>query len=68
MMTRSKLQIMLEFAAVVQVPESDVAHGKATRVGRSFGHSAERPAFTGPGCGCATAGRLRCRAIIMPLF
>jgi hypothetical protein len=30
MMTRSMLQIMLEFAAVVQVPESDVAHGKAT--------------------------------------
>ena len=30
MMTRSMLQIMLEFAAVVQVPESDVAQGKAT--------------------------------------
>jgi hypothetical protein len=30
MMTRSMLQIMLEFAAIVQVPESDVAHGKAT--------------------------------------
>jgi hypothetical protein len=29
MMTRSMLQIMLEFAAVVQVPESDVAQGKA---------------------------------------
>jgi hypothetical protein len=30
MMTRSMLQIMLEFAAVVQVPESDVVEGKAT--------------------------------------
>jgi hypothetical protein len=30
MMTRSMLQIMLEFAATVQVPESDVAQGKAT--------------------------------------
>ena len=30
MMTRSMLQIMLEFAAVVQVPEADVAQGKAT--------------------------------------
>ena len=29
MMTRSMLQIMLEFAATVQVPESDVAQGKA---------------------------------------
>jgi len=29
MMTRSMLQIMLEFAAVVQVPESDVVQGKA---------------------------------------
>jgi hypothetical protein len=28
-MTRSMLQIMLEFAAVVQVPEADVAQGKA---------------------------------------
>ena len=28
-MTRSMLQIMLEFAATVQVPESDVAQGKA---------------------------------------
>src|SRR6516165_913220 len=30
MMTRSMLQIMLEFAAVLQVPEPDVAEGKAT--------------------------------------
>jgi len=30
MMTRSMLQIMLEFAAVIQVPASDVAQGKAT--------------------------------------
>src|SRR4030095_12250059 len=30
LMTRSMLQIMLEFAAVVQVPEADVVHGKAT--------------------------------------
>src|SRR6516164_9211756 len=30
MMTRSMLQIMLEFAATVQVPESDVAQGRAT--------------------------------------
>jgi len=29
MMTRSMLQIMLEFAAIVQVPNSDVAQGKA---------------------------------------
>jgi hypothetical protein len=29
MKTRSMLEIMLEFAAVVQVPESDVAQGKA---------------------------------------
>ena len=29
MMTRSMLQIMLEFAAVIQVPEADVAQGKA---------------------------------------
>ena len=29
MMTRSMLQIMLEFAAIVQVPEADVAQGKA---------------------------------------
>jgi hypothetical protein len=29
MMTRSMLQIMLEFAAIVQVPESDVVQGKA---------------------------------------
>jgi hypothetical protein len=29
MMTRSMLEIMLEFAAVVGVPESDVAQGKA---------------------------------------
>ena len=31
MMTRSMLQIMLEFAAIVQVPEADVVEGKATR-------------------------------------
>jgi hypothetical protein len=30
MMTRSMLQIMLEFAAVIQVPASDVEQGKAT--------------------------------------
>ena len=30
MMTRSMLQIMLEFVAVVQVPEADVVDGKAT--------------------------------------
>jgi hypothetical protein len=30
MMTRSMLQIMLEFAAIVQVPETDVVQGKAT--------------------------------------
>ena len=30
MMTRSMLQIMLEFAAVVQVPETDVVQGRAT--------------------------------------
>ncbi|HWX35263.1 MAG TPA: hypothetical protein VNZ53_48565 [Steroidobacteraceae bacterium] len=30
MMTRSMLQIMLEFAAIVRVPESDVVRGKAT--------------------------------------
>ena len=30
MLTRSMLQIMLEFAAVVRVPEADVAEGKAT--------------------------------------
>ena len=30
MMTRSMLQIMLEFAAIVRVPESDVVQGKAT--------------------------------------
>jgi len=30
MMTRSMLQIMLEFAATVQMPESDVAQGRAT--------------------------------------
>jgi hypothetical protein len=29
MLTRSMLQIMLEFAAVIQVPEADVAQGKA---------------------------------------
>jgi hypothetical protein len=29
MMTRSMLQIMLEFAAVVQVPEADVMEGRA---------------------------------------
>ena len=29
MMTRSMLQIMLEFAAIIQVPEADVAQGKA---------------------------------------
>jgi hypothetical protein len=29
LITRSMLQIMLEMAAIVQVPESDVAHGKA---------------------------------------
>jgi hypothetical protein len=29
MMTRSMLQIMLEFAAMVQVPESDVEQGRA---------------------------------------
>jgi len=29
MMTRSMLQIMLEFAAIVQLPESDVVQGKA---------------------------------------
>jgi hypothetical protein len=29
MMTRSMLQIMLELAAIVQVPESDVIQGKA---------------------------------------
>ena len=29
MMTRSMLQIMLEFAAVIQVPEADVAAGKS---------------------------------------
>jgi hypothetical protein len=30
MMTRSMLQIMLEFSAIVRVPESDVVQGKAT--------------------------------------
>lgn len=30
MMTRSMLQIMLEFAAIVQVPKADVAQGKAS--------------------------------------
>jgi len=30
MLTRSMLQIMLEFAAVVQVPEADVAQGRTT--------------------------------------
>jgi hypothetical protein len=30
MLTRSMLQIMLEFAAVVQVPEADAARGKTT--------------------------------------
>ena len=30
MMTRSMLQIMLEFAAIVRVPESDVVQGRAT--------------------------------------
>jgi hypothetical protein len=30
MMTRSMLQIMLEFVAIVRVPESDVVQGKAT--------------------------------------
>jgi len=30
MKTRSMLEIMLEFAAAVQVPEADVAEGKAT--------------------------------------
>lgn len=29
MITRSMLQIMLEFAAIVQVPEADVDQGKA---------------------------------------
>jgi hypothetical protein len=29
MLTRSMLQIMLEFAAIVQVPESDVVQGRA---------------------------------------
>ena len=29
MMTRSMLQIMLEFAAVIQFPEADVVQGKA---------------------------------------
>ena len=29
MMTRSMLEVMLEFAAVIQVPEADVVQGKA---------------------------------------
>ena len=29
MMTRSMLQIMLEFAAIVQVPKADVEEGRA---------------------------------------
>jgi len=34
-----------------------------TRVGRSFRRSTETPAFTGPGCGCGAARRLRCYGI-----
>jgi hypothetical protein len=50
------LQIRLEFAAVVQVPEADVAQGKNhTRAGRSFGCSAERSAFASPGNGYCAA-------------
>jgi hypothetical protein len=65
MMTRSMLQIMLEFAAVVQVPEVDVAQGKAAPgvVGRSGSGSAERSAFTCAGHRYAAAGRLCCHAI-----
>jgi hypothetical protein len=45
MMTRSMLQIMLEFAAVVQVPESDVAQGKATP---GLVETSGAPALNGP--------------------
>ena len=65
MMTRSMLQIMLEFAAVVQVPEADVVHGKATPglVDTQARGSAERPASAGPGHRHAASGCLRRRAI-----
>jgi hypothetical protein len=45
MNTRSMLQIMLEFAAVVQVPESDVVQGKATP---GLAYTAREGAPTGP--------------------
>jgi len=45
MMTRSMLQIMLEFAAVVQVPESDVVEGKATP---GLVEAPNAPALNGP--------------------
>ena len=64
MMTRSMLQIMLEFAAIVQVPEADVAQGKAAPGLVDTGsRSAERPAFTSTGHRYAAAGCLCCRAI-----
>ena len=42
MMTRSMLQIMLEFAAVVQVPEADVAAGEGGARGWSTLREQER--------------------------
>ena len=64
MMTRSMLQIMLEFAAIVRVPESDVVQGKATPglVDAQAAGALSGPPL-GPGHGYAAAGCLRCSAI-----
>ena len=66
MMTRSMLQIMLEFAAVIQVPASDVEQGKATAGLKRYG-SADRPATPGPRHRYAAPGCPCCRAIRQPL-
>ena len=48
--TRSMLQIMLEFAAIGQVPEADVVEGKARPGAVDLRRrAAERPTFTGLG-------------------
>jgi hypothetical protein len=56
MMTRSMLQIMLEFAAVVEVPDADVAQGKATPglVNRRYGCSSRTRRHETPTLPCST--------------
>lgn len=64
MMTRSMLQIMLEFTATVQVPKSDVVQGKATPgMIETQAAALSGSAFTNPGRRLSAARPLCCCAI-----